>query len=170
MDGTRKRGLEPAPTATHGLSVDLKAVYDGWPVRFRTKVTLTAGCWDWTACKDAKGYGRYGTTRARGTQPAHRMALELSGVDLPTGSAVDHLCRNTSCVRPDHLEVVTNGENVRRGAAANSSGWCRAGRHEWTPDNILTEPDGTRRCKPCRQEYELRRSERRRTAKRKAVA
>lgn len=155
MKATRKRGIDPAPTAPRGLSPELMAIFRSWPERFRSKVHLTADCWEWTACKDAYGYGRYGTTRARGTQGAHRMSLELTfGEPVPSGESVDHLCRNTSCVRPDHLEVTGQGENVRRGAAANASGWCRSGRHEWVPENIITEPSGARRCRPCRDERE----------------
>jgi hypothetical protein len=33
---------------------------------------------------------------------------------------LDHLCRRCECVRPDHLEAVTNAENIRRGAAARA--------------------------------------------------
>lgn len=31
---------------------------------------------------------------------------------------IDHLCRNRSCVNPEHLEPVTRGENIRRGLLA----------------------------------------------------
>ena len=158
MNPTRKRGIDPAPTAPHGLTPELKAIYDAWPSRFRTKVTLGAGCWEWTASKDKHGYGRYGIGgRARGTIMAHRAALELTGTPAPKGTPVDHLCRNPSCVRPDHLEVVPQRINVQRGAAANASGWCRSGRHEWTPSNVLTEQDGTQRCRPCRNEWDRER-------------
>lgn len=37
---------------------------------------------------------------------------------LPPGLELDHLCRNKSCVRPDHLEAVTHRENMRRAYAA----------------------------------------------------
>lgn len=33
---------------------------------------------------------------------------------IPEGLAIDHLCRQTSCVRPDHLEAVTYAENLHR--------------------------------------------------------
>lgn len=32
-----------------------------------------------------------------------------------TGLAIDHLCRNPICVNPDHMEVVAQHENKRRG-------------------------------------------------------
>jgi len=44
---------------------------------------------------------------------AHRMSVILDGRD-PTGMEVDHVCRHRTCVRPDHLEIVTGLENRRR--------------------------------------------------------
>ena len=35
--------------------------------------------------------------------------------DIPDGLVIDHLCRNRSCINPDHLDAVTNEENIRRG-------------------------------------------------------
>ena len=37
---------------------------------------------------------------------------------VPEGLEIDHLCGRRTCVRPDHLEVITHAENVRRGRAA----------------------------------------------------
>lgn len=155
MKATRKRGIEPNIVAQKGLTPELEAAWAVWPDRFRSKVNRTDTCWEWTACKDAAGYGRYGTTRKRGTQAAHRMSIEFTtGNQLCAEDVVDHLCRNTGCVRPDHLDVTTNAINIARGVAANVAGVCRSGRHEWTPENIIIESNGTRRCRPCRDERE----------------
>jgi len=35
---------------------------------------------------------------------------------IPDGLHLDHLCANPPCVRPDHLEPVTQAENNRRAA------------------------------------------------------
>lgn len=43
------------------------------------------------------------------------------GRRLRRGEVVDHRCRNTSCARPSHLEVVTPSENTRRGLKAKLS-------------------------------------------------
>lgn len=79
------------------------------------------GCWNWTGSKSAKTKGRklpcvYGGFRLNGgTMPAHRASYEIHKGKIPTGLQIDHLCRNTLCVNPAHLEAVTNEVNVRRG-------------------------------------------------------
>lgn len=83
------------------------------PERFRAKfrVGSDSGCWNWTAAKRS-GYGAYyvdGKMRL-----AHRHAYELLIGAIPPGMQLDHLCRNRSCVNPQHLEPVTDSENKRR--------------------------------------------------------
>lgn len=92
-------------------------------------------CWTWTGW----GRGNYGYFTAWGKDiGAHRLAFRDQGGRLPDDLDVDHLCRNTRCVRKSHLEAVTHAENVGRGLApiANRT-VCRHG-HELTPDNIAT--------------------------------
>lgn len=36
---------------------------------------------------------------------------------------IDHLCGNRLCINPGHLELVTRGENNRRGGV-NGTAWC----------------------------------------------
>jgi hypothetical protein len=47
-------------------------------------------------------------------QYAHRSVYVHLRGPIPPGMTIDHLCRNRSCVNPDHLEVVSLKENVRR--------------------------------------------------------
>ncbi|MDN4173927.1 HNH endonuclease signature motif containing protein [Nocardioides sp. SOB77] len=69
-------------------------------------------CWLWTGARVPKGYG---TARVQGrTVGAHQWAYSIFVGPVPSGLELDHLCRNTACVRPSHLEAVTTGENVRR--------------------------------------------------------
>lgn len=53
---------------------------------------------------------------ARGACLAHRFSYMLRHGSVP--DTLDHLCRNPTCVNPDHLEPCSRGENVRRGKRA----------------------------------------------------
>lgn len=79
--------------------------------RFWSKVDKTDTCWLWTAAL-VKGYGRF-TSDVR-QMGAHRWSYEALVGPIPEGLTLDHLCRNPRCVNPDHLEPVTQRENVAR--------------------------------------------------------
>ncbi|HEX7349601.1 HNH endonuclease signature motif containing protein [Brachybacterium sp.] len=150
-----KRGIAPALDAPSEVTDALLDVYASWPERFRSKVHMDAGCWEWLRSRQRNGYGRYGLgPRGAGWAVAHRVAYELTYGEIPEGLVLDHLCGNAGCVRPDHLEAVAQVENVNRGAASNASGVCRAGKHQWVPQNIIVETSGARRCRPCRDDRE----------------
>lgn len=81
--------------------------------RFWRKVNKTSACWEWTGSLFPNGYGCF---RLNGQSVlAHRVSYEFAHEAIPIGLVIDHKCRNKKCVNPDHLEAVTNGENVRRG-------------------------------------------------------
>lgn len=83
--------------------------------RFWPRVQKTDTCWIWTG-SSATGYGVFkGNNKRQG--PAHRFAYELLVGPIPEGLQLDHLCRVTLCVNPQHLEPVTPGENCRRAHA-----------------------------------------------------
>lgn len=68
------------------------------------------GCWNWRGATDRDGYGIF--SYARKTARAARVALELDGRD-PGGNFACHHCDNPSCVRPAHLFVGSNTDNMR---------------------------------------------------------
>jgi HNH endonuclease len=83
-------------------------------------------CWIWQrGSSQSERGGRYGTTRKNvGDQipiSAHRMMWERhKGLPIPQNFELDHLCRQTICCNPDHLEPVSHEENVRRGVVSRS--------------------------------------------------
>lgn len=82
------------------------------------------GCWFWSGAI-AAGYGVF--TIAGAQLPAHRAALSLlRNVALPRGHSmhVDHLCSNKLCVNPEHLELVSAAENIRRRDTAKENQPC----------------------------------------------
>ena len=121
--------------------------------RIFAKVDTSGDCWHWTGGRDAKGYGLYATNEGVTTR-AHRTVYETLVGPVPEGMTLDHLCRNTACVNPDHLEVVTGRVNTLRGynpAATNArKTHCLRG-HEFAGDNLIVLASGARQCRTCRQ-------------------
>jgi hypothetical protein len=91
----------------------------GWELqdygRFWPKVAVADhGCWYWTAGLTGAGYGAF-RIREKGNFLAHRVIYTMLVGQIPSDRELDHLCREPSCCRPDHLEPVTGAENRRRG-------------------------------------------------------
>lgn len=77
-------------------------------------------CHIWLLAKTWNGYG----LERSGEGPmryAHRLAYERAHGPIPGPLKIDHLCRVHECVNPEHLEAVTQAENVRRGNASKSA-------------------------------------------------
>lgn len=114
--------------------------------KIEDKVLIGDGCWEWTGFRNEMGYGHLGNRRA------HRVVYELLKGPIPIGLVLDHLCRNPSCVRPDHLEPVTKAENNRRGIRTGSKQTeCRRG-HLFDEENTYIAPGGWQECRTCRRE------------------
>ena len=114
--------------------------------RFMARVDKTPTCWLWTGGRRGD-YGHFWLD-GRGIL-AHHFLLPAP---VPAGRQADHLCRNTLCVRPEHIEVVTPGENTRRQRRHTDRTECVNG-HPFTPENR----GASRRCLACHRERERRR-------------
>ncbi len=133
-------------------------------VRFWSKVEVghPAGCWWWMGTRNEGGYGKcFHGYRGRGGQLAvlaHRFAYEALVGPIPDGLHLDHLCRNTSCINPDHLEPVTPKINMLRTPTANKT-HCKRG-HPRDERNTYRYPrTGGRQCRACRREVRRKGSE-----------
>ena len=75
------------------------------------------GCWEWNRrLSDGYPVQQIGGKR----YSVHRLSLEAK-MGAPLGSqAAHHMCANSKCVNPDHLQPVTHRENIAEMLARNS--------------------------------------------------
>lgn len=124
--------------------------------RVWAKVRKTDGCWWWLGAKSPLGYGQVQRgRRGDGITPAHHATYELMVGPIPAGLELDHLCRQPSCVRPDHLEPVTSTENKRRALSVSNLNAvkteCSNG-HPFDEANTYVRKEGHRMCRTCHRE------------------
>lgn len=84
-------------------------------VRFWPKVRKGPKCWEWTASKNPRGYGRFRMRplkRGWMVEYAHRLSWILAFGPIPEGMQVLHECDNPPCVRPAHLFLGTISDNM----------------------------------------------------------
>lgn len=112
-------------------------------------------CWVWTgSINPTSNYGRVYFDSKQNM--AHRVMYELLVGDIPNGLQLDHLCRNRSCVNPEHLEPVTIRQNLLRSNITNATinknkTHCSSG-HEFSKKNTYNRKDkNSRECRICRK-------------------
>lgn len=137
--------------------------------RFNEKlIAADGGCIEWRAGTNSCGYGIFypGPPAGIGDKVyAHRWSYEYHVGPIPAGLHLDHLCRNTLCVNPDHLEPVSLAENVRRGVSSPAQNarktYCQRG-HALAGDNLYINPGtGYRKCRTCSRMGQQANAERR---------
>jgi hypothetical protein len=91
--------------------------------RFWEKVDKSGDCWLWTGARDQHGYGSLsvaheGRERRRSVPvKASRVSWQIHNGPIPAGMWVLHRCDNPPCVRPDHLFLGTQLDNMRDASA-----------------------------------------------------
>ena len=82
---------------------------------FWIKVAITDddSCWEFTGFQNKTGYGSFKPRRQARTTLAHRFSWKITYGPIPHDLFVLHGCDNKICVRPDHLFLGTQRDNVR---------------------------------------------------------
>ncbi len=132
-------------------------------------VNLEVACWLFKGNLAPNGYGQMWANGVHWM--THRYMWTAMRGPIPEGMTIDHLCRVRRCVNPQHMELVTQKENNRRG-----DGW--AGRHarkthcvhghEFTVANTywyLRQGNHVRACRACMQRLDREHKERKRHAR-----
>src|SRR3990167_6627220 len=143
--------------------------------RFWKKVHKTPSCWIWTGrttIRDRKRpnasrytYGVFDLSwRPTRATVAHRVAYSFTKGSIPNGMQLDHLCRNTLCVNPEHLEAVTHKENLLRSLnpimQAHRNHTCTKGHRLNEQTAYQNRKTGRLRCKICTHVYQKTQRER----------
>lgn len=106
-----------------------------------------SGCWIWLGALVC-GYGNLMVNGK--TIKAHRFSYEQKYGKIPEGMQLDHLCRVRCCVNPNHLETVTQKENINRGICASTEKThCPKG-HPYNETNTFRRRNrNSRECRIC---------------------
>lgn len=138
-------------------SIDINELNSKILTQFFQRIEITNHCWLWNGRKTNGGYGVFSFNN--NVIRAHRFSYELFKNEIPVNLDLDHLCRNTKCVNPQHLEPVSKYENQKRSPITNmNKTHCPQG-HEYSSDNLYVSPKGFRFCRICKNAHErLRRT------------
>jgi hypothetical protein len=119
------------------------------PIEFWEHVDASGDCWEWVG---TLSHG-YGAAWIEGVHVlTHRYAYQTLVGPIRQGLDLDHLCRNRTCLNPDHLEPVTKAMNVMRGygfGARHSRKTACVHGHPFDEANTYFIRGGGRMCRAC---------------------
>lgn len=126
--------------------------------KYLNKINFTDSCWLWTGTINSDGYGiahiKLGNKWVH--RKAHRIIYELHNGKIPDNLVCDHLCRVRNCVNPNHIEIVTQSENRKRGEFPSPPSkyqtHCKHG-HEMNEENTRIGRFGYRICRACARRF-----------------
>lgn len=111
--------------------------------RFWEKVIVVDdenSCWLWVGGKTIEGYGRMKGGDGRRNELSHRVSWTLHYGEIPEGMLVLHRCDRPSCIRPHHLWLGTDQDNMsdrdRKGRQAQPRGE-KSGKAKLTDPQII---------------------------------
>ena len=143
-----------------GAESGYSPIVDKWDIeRFMHYVEMVpeSGCWVWMASLNSFGYGQFGLREpVRRPYPAHRVSYVIHHGPIEPGLVIDHKCRVRACVNPNHLQMVTQAQNMELAVfAGNQGSGGTAGenrRKTCCPKcggDYSLNSQGWRICKPC---------------------
>lgn len=115
-------------------------------------VTDKTSCWLWTGYISNNGYGQ---SHFNGKfSSAHRTSWMIYNGKIPKGLQVNHKCDVRNCVRPDHLFLGTQKDNMqdasRKGRMREQKKTqCPRG-HSLSGENLIIKKEGSRACRECK--------------------
>lgn len=113
------------------------------------EINPETGCWESTNGINGKGYSQFLVDGRN--QYGHRLSYEFAYGPIPDGLVIDHLCSNPKCIKPSHLEAVTQVVNMSRSKWARQTHCLRG--HEFTIDNTYRHKRAhgyARVCRACK--------------------
>jgi len=118
--------------------------------RIMEKVNKDGPLWNGTPCWEYKGalshgYGRISVPPCKNAA-VHRVVYQSLVGTLPARIELDHLCKNTRCCNPAHLEPKTHSVHMKK----NKKDRCING-HLRTAENTIYLRNGKRKCLICKR-------------------
>lgn len=79
---------------------------------------LKSKCWNWIGFVNKYNYGAFKTPADRQSKRqfhrVHKLMYELCVGEVPKKMDVDHMCNNRKCCNPEHLQLLTRSENLKK--------------------------------------------------------
>lgn len=109
----------------------------------RDRHGMTWDCWVWQAQKKPASGGRLyaaigiycKAVKKCKTMLAHRESFKFFKGELLPDMQIDHICENTICVNPAHLEQITRDENL----AKRHCRWHTLSGEDYVPEILSVE-------------------------------